>query len=140
MKLNEVYMSFRFGTKDQERLIVDLNDYGTMSEPLDPDSDEYKKAYDILHDTMDDVTFADDGCRNDDAVNSCIALHVLGYDPVRWFEKFFADDYVGQCFYKYDIKKFMEHVYRICGTYSGTNYPMQWGPRGNRSAALDYVI
>ena len=43
---------------------------------------EVERAIELLEETMNDPTFADDHCRNEDAVNACIALHVLGYDAV----------------------------------------------------------
>jgi len=79
-----------------------------------------------------DKQFAAAGNRNDQAVNTCIALHVLGYDPEEWFENFFERE--KDRFYSSDIESFMEHVKRVC------DYLYTWGPVGDEGDALRYCI
>ena len=89
----------------------------------------------MLRSTLNDRTFADDGCRNEDAVNSLIAVHVLGYDAEEWMKNFLNDmeDRTG-LFHSIDIERFEEHVERVLP------YLSKWGPEGNREAALGYAI
>ncbi len=130
-----------FGTKDYGKVLFEINDYDTRM-TVGSTLEEMEKAYDLLHKTMNDETFIDDHCRNDDAVNCCIALHVLGYDPVKWFDNFFDDQSIHDMFFGCDINKFMDHVHRICGYGAeyDTNYPLRWGPAGDEGAALGYVL
>jgi hypothetical protein len=134
-------MEVEFDTKDYGKVLFEIDDYGTgMTVGSTPE--ERKKAYDILRETMNDETFIDDGYRNDDAVNCCIALHVLGYDPVEWFENFFDDAMIEDRFFDCDIDKFKDHVDRVCGNGNlyDTNYLHRWGPKGDEGAALGYVL
>ena len=96
--------------------------------------EERQVAYELLHDTMNDITFIDDGCRNEDAVNSCIALHVLGYNPIEWFKEFFKQHNKDYKFSSIDVWKFEEHVNRVC------KYIHRWGPTGYEGRALHFVI
>ena len=91
-----------------------------------------EKCWDILLNLVDDPMFASDGRRNNDAVNACIALHVLGYDAKDAMEHIMAvwtDN-------EYKIKWFMEHVERV--------YPYleSWGPSstGHEYEALEYLV
>lgn len=133
-------MEVEFGTNHYGKVSFEIDDYGTgMTTGFSPE--ERKKAYDLLRKTMNDETFIDDGHRNDDAVNCCIALHVLGYDPVEWFENFFNDESIREKFFNCDINKFDKHVARVCGEGSySCNYLHRWGPRGNEGAALGYAL
>lgn len=112
---------------------IDINDYGTPI-PTDATQEIWDKAITLLQSTMFDDTFADDGCRNDDAVNACIALHVLGFDPEVWFENFFDANNKDGKFFQTDVNKFMEHVERV-NHYVGT-----WGPAGAESDALAFAL
>lgn len=134
-------MEVEFGTKDYGKVQFEIDGYGSKS-PFGANVVEKKIAYDLLRDTMNDRTFIDDNCRNNDAVNSCIALHVLGFDPVEWFGNFFDDEKIGSRFLSIDVDLFMEHVHRICGYGSqwDTNYLLRWGPAGNEGAALGYAL
>lgn len=128
-----VKMEVICGTKSPEQFEFDLDDYGKRTEFVGPE--DYKTAYDLLRITMNDETFADDGCRNEDAVNSCIALHVLGYDAKTWFENFCneqANEHMR--WFDSDLVKYMEHVERVA------KYLHRWGPDGNRANALGYII
>ena len=133
-------MEVEFGTRDYDKVLFDVDDYG-VTITVGSSVENKKNAYDILRSTMNDKTFIDDGCRNDDAVNSCIALHVLGFDPVEWFGNFFDDKKIGSKFLSIDIELFMEHVNRICGVTSPyQNYLYRWGPEGSEDSALAYLI
>lgn len=134
-------MEVEFGTKDYGKVQFEIDDYGSKI-PCESNVVEKKIAYDLLRKTMDDPTFIDDNHRNDDAVNSCIALHVLGFDPVEWFGNFFDDEKIGSRFLSIDVDLFMEHVHRICGYGSqwDTNYLLRWGPNGDEGAALGYAL
>lgn len=134
-------MEVEFGTENYGKVLFEVDDYGTAM-TVGSSVEERKKAYDLLRVTMNDQTFIDDHYRNEDAVNSCIALHVLGYDPCEWFDNFFDDRGVREKFFDCDIEKFMDHVHRICGYGKGydTNYLLRWGPVVNEGAALGYAI
>lgn len=136
-----VKMEIECGTMKLTKFEIDLDDYGTNTcgtkNPV-----KRKQAYDLLRDTMNDETFIDDHCRNEDAVNSCIALHVMGYYPPEWFENFL--EYNDEKFFDCDIEKFLDHVYRVCGHGKehrfDPNYLLRWGPEGHEENALNYTI
>lgn len=121
------------GTNRPVDFEIDIEDYGSLV-PTDADAVIRDKAITLLQSTMFDDTFADDGCRNDDAVNACIALHVLGFDPEVWFENFFAVNNKDGKFFETDINKFMEHVERV------NHYVGIWGPVGSESDALAFAL
>lgn len=121
------------GTRMPVHFEIDIEDYGS-SVPTDADAVIRDKAITLLQSTMFDDTFADDGCRNDDAVNACIALHVLGFDPEVWFENFFDANNQDSKFFETDVNKFMEHVERV------NHYVGIWGPVGSESDALLFAL
>lgn len=133
-------MQIECGTSTRSKFEIEIDDYGVRyARHLDPQ--DYKRAFDLLHDTMDDWSFIDDGCRNEDAINSCIALHVLGYHPAEWFENFFDRENQDSKFFDVDIEKFMDHVDRVCGEGEyDTDYLFRWGPVGHEARALGYAI
>lgn len=128
-----IEMTVYCGTCTPTEFKIDIDSYAEAV-PTNVDKTAWRKAIDLLKCTMFDDTFADDGCRNEDAVNACIALHVLGFDPEVWFENFFDANNQDKKFFETDISKFMEHVERV------NHYVGKWGPVGNESAALDYAI
>lgn len=128
-----VKMKIECGTYKLTEFEIDIRNYGMIS-ARDIEEDDAKKAFDLLHETMNDDTFIDDGYRNNDAVNSCIALHVLGYDPEEWFNNFFDLENQDSKFFEADIVKFMEHVERVC------EYIHRWGPKGHEERALEFAI
>lgn len=134
-------MEVEFGTKDCGKVLFEIDDYGTGI-TVDSTLEERKKAYDLLREEMNDETFIDDHYRNHNAVNCCIALHVLGYEPYEWFENFFSDSSIHDKFFDCDIDKFAEHIARVCGVGNlyDTNYLHRWGPKGDEGAALGYVL
>ena len=93
-------------------------------------SAEQTEAFSMLQDLMNDPEFATAGRRNNDAVNFCIALHVLGYEPVEWFDALneIAD------FHANDYFEFKECVTRV------SDYLEAWGPTEDRGAALKKAI
>lgn len=122
------------GTHNAERFDIVLDKYASRK-PNEASTVEQQKAFDLLHSTMFDDTFADDGCRNEDAVNACIALHVLGYDAGQWFENFCNEQKRNEeRWFPTDLSFFMNHVERVC------KYLYRWGPKGNEGNALNYSI
>jgi hypothetical protein len=123
------------GTYRAEEFEIDLDSY-VKPKPTDASLDELDKAYDLLKKTMGNSTFANDGNRNNSAVNGCIALHVMGYDAVAWFNAFCEDQKINHLkrWYLVDLDLFMEHVERV------GKYLSKWGPEGNEGAALNYTV
>jgi len=121
------------GTQKCQSFKIEVDDYGKPI-PTNANEEEIKRAIDLLEETLCDCSFADDGHRNNDAVNSCIALHVLGHDPIVWFENFFDFNNKDHKFFNRDISLFMEHVQRVNG------YLDQWGPEDNEGRALKFVL
>ena len=136
-----IMMEIECGTHTLTKFEIDIEVYG-CERAWTVDPKDSKRAYDLLRKTMDDITFIDDGHRNDDAVNCCTALHVLGYDPVEWFENFFDTENQDSKFFETDVDKFMDHVRRVCGDTidQPVNYPHRWGPVGDEAHALNYSI
>lgn len=128
------------GTLNLFKKTIDLDSFDSETD-TGASNAEKMKAIDLLIKTMDDPDFANDGHRNKCAVNLCIALHVLGYDPYKWIRAFcdWASTDV-RWFWSSDLTAFMEHVERVCGHGGGEDYPKRWGPEGNEGRALDYVI
>jgi hypothetical protein len=133
-------ITIKCGTRNLQKITIDLDFFGSDTD-TGASNAEKMKAIDLIIRTMDDPDFANDGHRNKCAVNLCIALHVLGYDPLLWTEAFcnwaFQDK---GWFWSSDLDKFMKHVERVCGYGGGEDYPKRWGPEGNEGRALDYVI
>ena len=122
------------GTKKAEAFEIDLDSYDRFisSEATD---EQMSEAFQLLRDTMSDSSFADDGNRNNSAVNACIALHVMGYDAYAWLENFCAEQgKIHNRWFQSDLDKFMEHVDRV------TPYLSGWGPQGDEGNALKYAI
>ena len=110
-----------------------------QNEPIDTDKycervcDEeanVEYAKELLEMELKDKTLGKLGHRNNPAVNCCIALYVLGYDPEEWFDKFLDEYAVAMVINKYD---FMLHVERI------TPYLKDWANTGINDA-FDSVI
>ena len=124
----------RCGTRNPAELSIDTDDYGTCN-LTKVDDQARAAAAKLLHDTMNDEDFADDGHRNHDAVNGCIALHVLGYNALEWFESFCEEQKKNyDQWFESDLNKFIEHVERV------SEYLDSWGPEGYEFLALDYAI
>lgn len=126
-------MEVRFGTMIPQKIVLDLDEYGKRKK--EPYDNWHSRAYQLLRVTLNDTTFMDDGCRNDDAVNSLIALHVLGYNAEEWMENFLSDMRARRdLFHSCDINRFEDHVERV------VPYLDSWGPENCRHHALLYKI
>lgn len=122
------------GTRRPDTFWVDLDAYGKYV-PTNADAEIHSRAFNLLVSTMNDVSFADDGHRNNDAVNGCIALHVMGYDAASWFYNFCKEQSENlPRWFPSDLDNFMEHVERVAP------YLSSWGPSGKESLALNYII
>lgn len=127
-------ITIRCGTRTPEAFDINLDSYGRAVK-TDAEGNVWLNALELLRDTMNDDTFADDGHRNDDAVNACIALHVMGYDAESWLERFCAEQGANhERWFQSDLDKFMEHVERVAP------YLNDWGPAGHESQALKYAL
>lgn len=90
-------------------------------------------ALSLLMSTMDDPDFADDGCRNNGAVNLSIALHVLGCEsPEKWLREFFKAH--EDQFHIMDMDLMIEHMQRV------GDYLWKWGPVGDEGSAIKYIL
>lgn len=90
-------------------------------------------ALTLIKTTMDDPDFADDGCRNNGAVNLSIGLHVLGcQSPEKWLRDFFEAH--GEQFHTMDMDLMIEHMQRV------GDYLLKWGPIGDEGAAFRYML
>lgn len=121
----------RCGTKTAYDIDIDVAGYAPLLS-VAADQEDKLNALDILKKEMDTPRFAASGYRNDQAVNCSIALHVLGYNPVTWFEGFFAE--FGSMFQPSDVSAFEEHLDRV--------YPYldTWGPAGSEEYAFAYTL
>lgn len=122
------------GTRHPEEVAFFMDDYATCKTRNCSDVEELTARNILKNILTQGKSFANDGHRNNDAVNLCIALHVLGYDPEEWISNFTNDGIIKPLFYECDLIKFMEHVERVCG------YIHQWGPAGNEQQALKYAL
>lgn len=122
------------GTHIPNEIEIDLDLYGKKI-PVTATEEEAAEALELFKDTLDDITFAADHHRNEDAVNGCIALHVLGYDAIAWFDNFCEEQKKDwDQWYIADLNKFLEHVDRV-GAYLDS-----WGPEGREADALLYAL
>lgn len=120
------------GTYSPQKFEVDLDEFGVRHKVASTD-EQKKEAFNLLVKTMDDITFASSGHRNDDAVNTVIALHVLGYVAHDWLESF-CDEQPLERWWVTDLQKFMDHVDRV------DRYVRDWGPDGDEGNALLYAL
>ena len=87
-----------------------------------------QQAIGILNAVTNDSQFMHAGHRNNQAVNFCIALHVLGHDPKKALADWRWQDSANDHFL------FGQHVNRVC------DYLDSWGPEGKEDLALDYIL
>lgn len=121
------------GTLNPEETVIDTKEYGDVYS-VGASAENYQEALDLLTETLDE-TFASDGHRNDDAVNTCIALHVMGYDAESWLEEFCKEQDKPDGKWKPgDLQLFMDHVYRV------VPYLNEWGRPGSEGNALLFAI
>ena len=127
-------ITVNIGTKNPTKFSVDLDEFGDRISDTKLDVGGVKD--DMIAVLEHDMNLGDqwisDGTRNDFAVNDCIALWVLGYNPEKWFEAFL--DAHGQLFWISDIEAFLDHVHRV------SEYLGKWGPLGSRNRAIDFMI
>lgn len=128
---NVITMKVHYGTKCAQSSEINLNEYGESNFNMD---ENWLKGYNLLCELMNDVAFADNGHRNHDAVNGCIALHVMGYDADEWFNNWCNAQLHEESFFRRDLFTFMDHVNRV------VPYLEKWGPAGHREDALNYII
>ena len=91
---------------------------------------EIRKAVDMLERYALDPNFGTSGRRNNDAVNVCIAAHVLGFDAADWVAKLCEH----HCIDVHDLNEFEDHVSRVC------EYLGSWGPDDDLGRALEKTI
>lgn len=94
-------------------------------------------AFCMANDLWMDPLLGSKGRRNKDAVNLCIALHVLGIDDVCEWANVARDMRVHRHAYTTSIdswSEFEEHVQRV------SEYLCAWGPDNDMGRALDKVI
>lgn len=128
-----IMMTVTCGTFSEKEIRFNLDSYATPN--INVCVDDAVEAYGLLFDTMNDNTFAGDGCRNEDAVNGCIALHVLGYDAQEWFYNFCKEQKKHpEQWFPSDLDRFMMHVNRVAP------YLEKWGPDNHREQAFKYAI
>lgn len=127
-------MEVWLGTLNTLRFNIDLDDYdGCAQSRKAVDEDDIETAYSLLKNVLNDGPyFTADHYRNNHAVNACIGLHVMGYDPEAWFDSFFEKH--NRIFRDVDIELFKEHVERIAP------YCQKWGPNGREGWALSYAV
>lgn len=92
--------------------------------------EEREIAQNILIDIEDDECSFTTGRRNDDAVNTLIALHVLGGDIDEYIDDLLTARHASSV----ERKLVAEHVARI------KPYLELWGPAGAEADALDYTL
>lgn len=126
-------IKIKCGTKNPEEMTIDLEEFGVRNET---DGKKTAEALHMLISCMNDRDFIDDGHRNYDAVNTSIALHVLGFDPRKWFNNFFEMILVTykDMFFETDIDRFWDHLDRVYP------YLKNWGPIGHESEALNRAL
>ena len=88
-------------------------------------------AEELLQAMLREEDLFEAGRRNDDAVDLCIALHVLGYDAEDAIEALLLDE--GRLD-RYDMIEAMDHVLRV------SEYLEKWGPDNDRGAALSKCL
>lgn len=100
--------------------------------PTTADVAEINTALAELDHLWMDEKLGTDGRRNDDAVNLCICLHVLGCADVgQWYTHAYdAHATLGND--PYD--EFEDHILRV------QDYLCKWGPDDDMGRALDYMI
>lgn len=123
-------------TRERQRHILDVRDYGNWKDEasLGGDDNDRQWALDILSDIFSAGYFTTSGTRNDNAVDACCALHLLGCkDPDVWFYGFFKD--FGELGFKATaINIFLDHVLRVIP------YLDEWGPEGYEMLVENYTI
>ena len=102
---------------------------------FEPDVDEVDCDYAAreLEHLLTDANFGHPGRRNDDGVNLCIALYVLGIeaaDLLDWFKD--LDSVVD--FEPHDYNALMDKILVV------RDYLHGWGPDGHRDEAFNFMV
>lgn len=120
------------GTALLKDISFKVSDYGKFDATSASETAQ-NLALTLIKTTMDDPDFADDGCRNNGAVNLSIGLHVLGcQSPEKWLRDFFEAH--GEQFHTMDMDLMIEHMQRV------GDYLLKWGPVGDEGAAFRYML
>lgn len=109
----------------EQPLSMDLKPKGTSAS-----DSQINMALGMIAAMCKDPRLGQTGRRNDDAVDLCIAVHVLGYDAEEWIPEMLANHRIDP----FDYTEFLGHVERV------TEYLDSWGPVGNEGDALDKRI
>lgn len=121
------------GTKSPTHMTIDIDEYGSRQKDAGLSGAIERDMFNVLVCDMNRGNeWISDGTRNRFAVNNCIALWVLGYNPREWFRAFLETHH--KYFYPSDIEAFIEHVDRV------SEYLEKWGPIGSRDRAIDFMI
>lgn len=106
--------------------VVEIHGWTTATE------DQVVEALRMADELWMDKDLGSYGRRNDDAVNLCIALHVLGIEDMEaWFNEAY-DKHAGSS--NNNWYEFMEHVNRV------SRYLCAWGPDNDMGRALEKQI
>lgn len=132
MNIKDKTIEVECGTALLKDISFKVSDYGKFGATSASETAQ-DLALTLVKTTMDDPDFADDGCRNNGAVNLSIGLHVLGCkSPEKWLRDFFEAH--GNQFRTIDMDLMIEHMQRV-GDYLWT-----WGPVGDEGAAFRYML
>lgn len=122
------------GRADKRKAIAfELSDFGVIKKDVRATTLEKEQAEKILLKELGSNLLTAPGFRNDQAVNLCIALHVLGIHDVELWLSLFLDEY-SDMFHTADILEFNQHAYRV------SLYVDDWGPKGQEYRALDFLL
>lgn len=132
MEIKDKTIEVECGTALLKDVSFKISDYGKFTD-TNASVAAQGMALSLLMSTMDDPDFADDGCRNNGAVNLSIALHVLGCEsPEKWLREFFKAH--EEQFHIVDMDLMIEHMQRV------GDYLCKWGPVGDEAAAIKYMM
>lgn len=106
--------------------------YEYWKDEVECDEDDIQWAIDVLNDALSRSYFTTPGTRNDSAVDTSIALHVLGcLDTIKWFDEFFLNN---PWFEERNVSAFRHHLQRV------EPYLEEWGGYGNEGGATVFTI
>lgn len=132
MNAKDKTIEVKCGTRLLKDISFKISDYGKFDTTSASEAAQ-NLALTLVKTTMDDTNFADDGCRNNGAVNLSIGLHVLGCkSPEQWLREFFEEH--RKHFHIIDMDLMMEHMQRV------GDYLWKWGPAGDEVAAIRYML
>ena len=91
--------------------------------------DDKQDAVGLVLDVLNHDHFMESGYRNDQAVNLCIGLHVLGFDVEEWLNRFFLGKEGDE-----DVDMFLDHCHRVIPYLEG------WGERGTMQSFIYRIV